>query len=257
MFNHYVGRRKRRVWSPATVVVSVGAHVVLLGAAVSVATREAPAARPNDEVIAEWDLEPKTPPPAPIEVEPPPPPPPAPEDPDVPEPVGGQTVALIPPAEVPDEIPEVDPNQRPSDPSEHTGVGTEGNYFDPTATTQRPVTGGETAPPGEGGGEPFGADVVEELPQLANRAEAQRALERTYPPLLRDAGVTGRTMVLLIIDEQGRVEPGSASVQETTHDAFRDAALRAVERFRFRPAKIQGKPVPVLIAIPIDWKLDR
>ena len=257
MFNHYVGRRKRRVWSPVTVVVSVGAHVILLGAAVSTATGGPTTGTVEPDSVVWIPLDDPPPPAPPIVVDPPTPPPPAPEDPAVPEPVGGQTVALIPPAEVPDDIPEVDPNQRPSDPSEHTGVGTEGNYFDPTATTQRPVTGGETAPPGDGDGEPFAMDMVEELPQLANRAEAQRALERTYPPLLRDAGVTGRTTVLLIIDEQGRVEPGSASVQETTHDGFRQAALRAVERFRFRPAKIQGKAVPVLIAIPIDWKLDR
>jgi TonB family protein len=73
--------------------------------------------------------------------------------------------------------------------------------------------------------------------------------------MLRDAGVTGHTTVVLVIDRNGRVEPGSVSVQETTHDAFREAAVRAAEHFRFRPAKLHGRPVAVRISFPIEWTI--
>ena len=33
------------------------------------------------------------------------------------------------------------------------------------------------------------------------------------------------------------------------------AAVRAAERFRFRPARLNGQPVSVVISIPIDWQL--
>jgi protein TonB len=78
-------------------------------------------------------------------------------------------------------------------------------------------------------------------------------MERNYPPQLRDARVSGRAVVEVIVDEDGRVRPGSARVIETSHPAFEDATLRAAERFRFRPAKIAGMVVPVKVAIPVVW----
>jgi outer membrane biosynthesis protein TonB len=42
-------------------------------------------------------------------------------------------------------------------------------------------------------------------PELQNTREIQRALERNYPPLLRDAGIGGTPVVWFFIDENGRV----------------------------------------------------
>ena len=42
-------------------------------------------------------------------------------------------------------------------------------------------------------------------PDIKNRAEVARALEREYPPLLRDAGIGGTVQVWFFIDEQGAV----------------------------------------------------
>jgi TonB family protein len=97
--------------------------------------------------------------------------------------------------------------------------------------------------------------VVTVLPRLSNAREAERLLQHLYPPLLRDAGVTGRTVVVLIIDREGKVEPGSVRVQETTHPGFAEAAIRAAEKMRFTPARLNGRPVSVVIALPIGWQL--
>ena len=42
-------------------------------------------------------------------------------------------------------------------------------------------------------------------PDVKNRSEVSRALEREYPPLLRDAGIGGTVNVWFFIDENGQV----------------------------------------------------
>jgi protein TonB len=102
--------------------------------------------------------------------------------------------------------------------------------------------------------EPYvpGIKDVEEQPELIRDGLA-RTLERYYPPVLASSRVAGHVVVELIVDVDGGVRPGSARAVEATHPALADAALRAVERFRFRPARMAGVPVPVRVTIPINW----
>jgi hypothetical protein len=46
-------------------------------------------------------------------------------------------------------------------------------------------------------------------------------------------------------------------VVETSHVAFGEAALRAVERFRFTRAQVGGVAVPVRVTVPIAWSVPR
>ncbi|MDE2973243.1 MAG: M56 family metallopeptidase [Gemmatimonadota bacterium] len=87
-------------------------------------------------------------------------------------------------------------------------------------------------------------------PQYANREEIEAALAREYPPPLRDAGVGGRVVVWLLVDEAGkvrktRIQAGSG------HRGLDEAALRVADVARFSPALHRGRPVPVWIALPI------
>jgi protein TonB len=118
-------------------------------------------------------------------------------------------------------------------------------------TAPQPSAGKAGLPPDAA--EVFDPTEVTQLPQLLHPRATQRMLERVYPAPLRDAGVTGYTLVQLVIDRNGAVEPGSVTVQETTHDALREAAVRAAGRFRFRPARVNGLPVRVRISLPIRW----
>ena len=167
----------------------------------------------------------------------------------------GQTLVLQTPTTVPTVLPPKD-NGPAVNPDDFSGVGTPGNVIGPPDPTPQPP-----ADPDPGPLKDWRMDGVidvrdaEQLPQLANPRDAQRMLERVYPSMLRDAGVTGHTTVLLVIDKDGTVQPGSVTVQESTHDAFREAAVRAAERFRFRPARLNGQPVAVIISIPIEWTL--
>lgn len=85
-------------------------------------------------------------------------------------------------------------------------------------------------------------------PALLNREEVSRALVREYPPTLRDAGIGGETLVLVRIDEAGRVYDRKLEVS-SGHTALDEAALKVAASFRFEPVKIEGwVPIPVTFA---------
>lgn len=89
-------------------------------------------------------------------------------------------------------------------------------------------------------------------PDYTNGDEVRRALEREYPPLLRDAGIGGTTIVWFFIDEQGVVQ--NQQVQATSgHQALDDAALRVAPVFKFTPALNRDKAVPVWVQLPITF----
>jgi TonB family protein len=91
-------------------------------------------------------------------------------------------------------------------------------------------------------------------PQLQNVGEVQQALQRAYPPLLRDAGISGRVMVWFFIDEEGRV--ARTQLHESSgHEAFDDAALRVAEVLKFSPAYNRDQRVPVWNSIPITFEV--
>ena len=90
-------------------------------------------------------------------------------------------------------------------------------------------------------------------PDLINQREVERALEREYPPILRDAGIGGRVTVHFFIDEEGTVQ--NTLVAETSgHSSLDEAALRVANVFRFTPALNLDKVVPVWIALPITFQ---
>ena len=89
-------------------------------------------------------------------------------------------------------------------------------------------------------------------PGIKNRAEIQRALEREYPPLLREAGLGGVVLVWFFIDEEGRVV--RTQVHETSgHEPLDNAALKVADIIQFTPALNRDKRVPVWISLPITF----
>ena len=89
-------------------------------------------------------------------------------------------------------------------------------------------------------------------PDYTNGNEVRRALEREYPPLLRDAGIGGTTIVWFFIDEQGVVQ-NQVVQQSSGHQALDDAALRVAPVFKFTPALNRDKAVPVWVQLPITF----
>jgi TonB family protein len=245
MFSVYARGRKRRLWSTKTILVSVGAHVFVFTAAATAAGNKPEATEEPILNVTYTDIA------AERRVKPPPPPPPSVPTPQRPEFGDHRRIEHV--TVIPTELPEIDPRAH-FDSSEYNRPGEQPGevIVDNPPQPVEPVDPGSPA----GGDGPLGVDMVEERPSLVNRAESERLLRRYYPSLLRETGIAGRTMVMMIIDEQGRVEPGSVTVQETTNEAFREPAVRVAEKMRFRPAKLDGEPVPVIIAIPIEWRME-
>jgi protein TonB len=253
MFQILVREKKRRAISPLFLAVSAAAHVAIFGGVMYAASGEPE--RPQTVIDGIIDI-PDVPEKA-IEkptVDPPPPAPDVPDERAADAPVVGETLVLKPPTDIPPVISPPRADETPITPDIVTGIGKPGDVIGtPDPADVRPATGNpvpvttETPPdwvPGEGD--------VDVLPSL-DRNGLARLMERHYPQQLRDARVSGRALVEVIVNEDGRVRPGSAKVIETSHPAFEDATLRAAERFRFRPAKIAGMVVPVKVAIPVVW----
>lgn len=91
-------------------------------------------------------------------------------------------------------------------------------------------------------------------PVVQNRDEVARALEREYPALLRDAGVGGRAVVWLRLDEQGTVQDVQINTS-SGHPALDEAALKVGEVMRFSPAMNRDKVVPVWVSIPVSFQV--
>jgi len=89
-------------------------------------------------------------------------------------------------------------------------------------------------------------------PDIKNRPELMRALEREYPPLLRDAGIGGTVQVWFFIDEEGEVVRTQVN-ESSGHKALDDAAIQVANIIEFTPALNRDKRVPVWISLPITF----
>ena len=247
MLTAVVDRRKRRLWSTRTVAVSLGAHLVVLAGIIAGAGDDDPPP-PPPEVIEDtfWLAPVNTNRPTPIRTT---------TQPQA-QPKRG-FVSLPAPEGVPDTLPPVDSTAPRLTKDDVTGLGQEIVGIRPRSDSTPPRPPASDPPLTDFRLDSLGEHDLEQPPQLASPQDAQRILMRMYPPRLRDAGVTGHTLVVLMVDRTGAVEPGSVTVRETSHEGFREAAIRAAERFRFRPATRNGQPYAAVVSLPIEWKILR
>jgi len=77
-----------------------------------------------------------------------------------------------------------------------------------------------------------------------------------YPELLRAAGIPGRVVLQVVVDTLGRAER-AVTVVESSNRGFDAAALAYVRAARFRPGRVRGRAVRVLVRLPIDFTLLR
>ena len=97
--------------------------------------------------------------------------------------------------------------------------------------------------------EVFMEAIVEEKPAVLSGPTLQ------YPALLRQAQIQGRVLIQAIIDTLGRAEPNSVKVLQSPNPGFDQSAKTYVLNDLFRPARVHGRAVRVLLQIPVDFKL--
>lgn len=253
MFNKLVaseGRKKTGFWSPTNMVISGILHVVLILGLVAAAKGEQHRRDRGEELVDFMEIEeekPKEPEPEkPKEPEPPPP------EPETPPPVAKGFQTIVPPEEPPPTIAPPPVNEQAVNPEDFTGVGKEGGVAKGVEDGVQQSTVERTTPPDEG---TYELSAVEEQPRPTNLADLRRQLERNYPPLLRDARVVGTVQVRMRVTAEGTVDASSITVTSSSHEQFNDPTIRSVQRLRFRPAKVNGRAVPVWVELPIQWQV--
>jgi hypothetical protein len=104
-------------------------------------------------------------------------------------------------------------------------------------------------------GEPdaIAAEMLAELPRMVNRQEIIRLLSRLHPLGLKRRDARNEVMITFVIGVDGRVEMHTIRVTEATHPELVAPSLRAAERMRFVPARLNGEPVRVRASLPLRW----
>ena len=213
-----------------TTVISTILHVGVIGALVN-STIGTEVVQQEDEVtVMELTQE--------LEAPPPPPPPPA----DAPPPAEVSTLEFTVPDLIPAEIP----------PPGAVAITAADIYSAAIMEAQRDTAAGAEEVVAIGETPSFTPFTV--APVVQNRDEVARALEREYPALLRDAGVGGRAIVWLRLDEQGLVRDVQINTS-SGHPALDEAALKVGQIMRFSPAMNRDKVVPVWVSIPVSFQV--
>lgn len=125
----------------------------------------------------------------------------------------------------------------------------------PTTFEENPVA--DLPPPPLGRTNVSGRPVFtpyEVEPVLRNREEFGRALERSYPSTLREAGIGGTVILWVRIDEEGAVRDSrvvTSSGQESL-DALAQELMRSTAEFS--PALNRDQKVAVWIQLPVTFR---
>lgn len=107
-------------------------------------------------------------------------------------------------------------------------------------------------PPASGAHADEGVKAAEAAPTSAGVLSSSRP---RYPASARQSGWEGTVVVRVLIDSSG--SPASVSVRSSSgKEVFDDAAVQAVQRWRFSPATRGGKPVSSYYDVRVRFSLD-
>ena len=105
---------------------------------------------------------------------------------------------------------------------------------------------------------PSGIETSQEVePIPADRATTQARLVTQapvrYPAQARELGIEAAVTIEIVVDTVGHVR--SARVVRPAGRGFDEAALDAIANYRFTPAALDGRPVPVHMRWRLEFKL--
>jgi len=249
--------------------ISCAVHVLLLGVALWGGVRVVEAPRPPIRLVF---VEPPPPPPAPVnapvateaaptverppvvEKKPQPQTPPKRKDPERPKIVKAKKIQEPPKQLSPEPItpPEPEPVAEPTPPTEAAPVET-ASSASVANVDKNGVVGGVAGGHvggviGSHGTEPLRVDQVANPPLLLSRVTPD------YPRLARRQGVEGLVVLEAILNLEGQIEDDIKVLQSIP--LLDDAAVQALRRWRFRPARDHtNQPVRVILEVPVRFVL--
>jgi protein TonB len=83
---------------------------------------------------------------------------------------------------------------------------------------------------------------------------AMSPIKPLYPEIAQEAGIEGVVVVQAFIDEKGRVKE-TLILKGVPNTGLDEAAMAAIRKTRFRPARQRERAVGVWISIPVNFKL--
>ena len=94
-------------------------------------------------------------------------------------------------------------------------------------------------------------EVDEEAARMANSAAP------AYPPMLLSEGVEGMVLVRYVVEPSGLADSSSLEILSATRREFADAVRAAIPHMRFTPARIDERPVRQLVEQPFSFRIRR
>lgn len=165
--------------------------------------------------------------------------------------------AIVAPTKVALSLPAINPNAAPvvdiapvaaPEPIKASGIATGGSV-----KSDGDVNGSEG---GRKGGLTSGnSGKAYDEDQVDKPVQVSRKVDPRYPDALKSVNVEGSVRVRFIVSADGRVEPGSIEVLETSHKLFAESVKTALMQMRFRPAEAGGQRVRQLVEQPFSFKL--
>jgi TonB family protein len=151
---------------------------------------------------------------------------------------GFQTITV--PRFVPSSIPPVNLSVR-FDPRDYSGIGVEGGRG-------TGVVGGALPRSVLTLARTYSEASVDEPPELLPGVPPP-----PYPTEMHLAGIEGQVVLQAVVDTVGRIEPNSILIVKSSNLGFDTTVREWALEARFRPGRLQGRPVRVRINLPINF----
>jgi protein TonB len=94
---------------------------------------------------------------------------------------------------------------------------------------------------------------VYDLVELSVKPIMKFQAQPVYPTKMREDGIEGEALVSFIVTIDG--ETDDVHAVKATNVLFAKSAEACVQRWRFRPGKVDGKPVNTRLQVPIVFSL--
>ncbi len=101
-------------------------------------------------------------------------------------------------------------------------------------------------------------DVSELIFELSEVDQPPRPIIKIlpfYPPGARARGLIGKVEIAFVVNAEGEVR-NIEIISSTPGTVFVNSAVRALERWRFKPAVLQGRPVAARVKLPLLFQLE-
>lgn len=161
-----------------------------------------------------------------------------PQEPEAPPPPPKGFQTLMAPINIPTSIPPINLNET-FDPRNFSGVGVEMGVAKGVDTGPVDLT------------QVFIEAVVDEPPERISFPPLD------YPRMLLEARIEGTVTLEAVIDTTGHAEPNSIKVISSTNRAFEAPAKDGLRKALFRPGRVRGQAVRVLVHLPLRFVIPK